>query len=254
MDRDTVADLLHRYLDEWLLGDELGLDIMVNEGQVVVGAASVNSGTTLILFADLLEKLETSRRSIGESVHAAVKKEHDHQRKILAAIQPPTWTKFLVSRFLGWLLVPAVIAAGFVYLLDREVNQRSTEQLWIINGMTRDTKTMQAFTEQLKATIELAERASRNAELTLGVAALAGLPEVKTRMAQNGLALGPLNKDKVKVVEAEDGWFLQFNPSYDAVLDTRSQAIEGRRAAEEEAKKIRAALIVPKALPEEEAR
>lgn len=29
------------------------LDVMVNEGQVVVGAASVNSGTTLILFADL---------------------------------------------------------------------------------------------------------------------------------------------------------------------------------------------------------
>ena len=31
LDPKLAADLLHRYYDEWLLADELGLDIMVNE-------------------------------------------------------------------------------------------------------------------------------------------------------------------------------------------------------------------------------
>ncbi len=54
-------------------------------------------------------------------------------------------------------------------------------------------------------------------------------------------------------MEAADGSFIQFNPSYDAVLDTRSQAIERRRAAGDEARKIREALILPKALSQKEA-
>ena len=31
LDPEMAADLYHRYLDEWQLGDELGLDIFVNE-------------------------------------------------------------------------------------------------------------------------------------------------------------------------------------------------------------------------------
>src|SRR3990170_5581820 len=31
LDPEIAADLLHRYYDEWLLADELGFDIMVNE-------------------------------------------------------------------------------------------------------------------------------------------------------------------------------------------------------------------------------
>lgn len=52
------------------------LDIMVNEGQVVVGAASVNSGTTLILFADLsrllinthVNQLDVAGLSVGSQM------------------------------------------------------------------------------------------------------------------------------------------------------------------------------------------
>lgn len=51
MDRDTVADLLHRYLDEWLLGDELGLDIMVNEHHASMTCMSSAAPISLAVLA-----------------------------------------------------------------------------------------------------------------------------------------------------------------------------------------------------------
>jgi RND family efflux transporter MFP subunit len=52
------------------------LDVNVNEGQVVVGAASVNSGTVLLLFADLtrllinahVNQLDAARLSVGQEM------------------------------------------------------------------------------------------------------------------------------------------------------------------------------------------
>lgn len=52
------------------------LDVMVNEGQVVVGAASVNSGTVLLLFADLsrllinahVNQLDAGSLSVGQEL------------------------------------------------------------------------------------------------------------------------------------------------------------------------------------------
>ena len=52
------------------------LDVMVNEGQVVVGAASVNSGTDLLLFADLsrllinaqVNQMDASQLRIGQQM------------------------------------------------------------------------------------------------------------------------------------------------------------------------------------------
>lgn len=52
------------------------LDVYVNEGQVVVGAASVNSGTVLVLFADLsrllinahVNQMDAGRLSVGQEM------------------------------------------------------------------------------------------------------------------------------------------------------------------------------------------
>ncbi len=52
------------------------LDVYVNEGQVVVGAASVNSGTVLVLFADLsrllinahVNQMDAERLSVGQEM------------------------------------------------------------------------------------------------------------------------------------------------------------------------------------------
>jgi len=57
-------------------GDGTILDVYVNEGQVVVGAASVNSGTMLVLFADLtrllinahVNQLDAGRLSVGQEM------------------------------------------------------------------------------------------------------------------------------------------------------------------------------------------
>lgn len=57
-------------------GDGTILDVNVNEGQVVVGAASVNSGTTLLLFADLtrlliyahVNQLDAGRLTVGQAM------------------------------------------------------------------------------------------------------------------------------------------------------------------------------------------
>ncbi len=57
-------------------GDGTILDINVNEGQVVVGAASVNSGTMILLFADLsrllinahVNQLDAGRLSVGQEM------------------------------------------------------------------------------------------------------------------------------------------------------------------------------------------
>lgn len=50
MPRDTVADLYNRYLDEYLLGDELGMDLMVNEHhQSLTCMSSANIVTMSIL-------------------------------------------------------------------------------------------------------------------------------------------------------------------------------------------------------------
>lgn len=57
-------------------GDGTILDVAVNEGQVVVGAASVNSGTTLLLFADLsrllinahVNQMDAGRLTVGQAM------------------------------------------------------------------------------------------------------------------------------------------------------------------------------------------
>jgi RND family efflux transporter MFP subunit len=57
-------------------GDGTILDVNVNEGQVVVGAASVNSGTVLLLFADLsrllinahVNQMDAGRLSVGQEM------------------------------------------------------------------------------------------------------------------------------------------------------------------------------------------
>ena len=57
-------------------GDGTILDVFVNEGQVVVGAASVNSGTQLLSFADLtrlliyahVNQLDAGRLSVGQEM------------------------------------------------------------------------------------------------------------------------------------------------------------------------------------------
>ncbi len=74
-------------------GDGTILDVAVNEGQVVVGAASVNSGTTLVLFADLsrllinahVNQLDATRLSVGQIM--TIRMSDEDQSNITAAIE-----------------------------------------------------------------------------------------------------------------------------------------------------------------------
>ncbi len=69
------------------------LDVNVNEGQVVVGAASVNSGTVLVLFADLsrllinahVNQMDAGRLSVGQEM--AIRFSDDDAEKIKASIE-----------------------------------------------------------------------------------------------------------------------------------------------------------------------
>jgi RND family efflux transporter MFP subunit len=68
------------------------LDVPVNEGQVVVGAASVNSGTNLMSFADLsrllinahVNQLDAGKLSVGQlmEVHSPDSSDQDYQARI----------------------------------------------------------------------------------------------------------------------------------------------------------------------------
>lgn len=69
------------------------LDVNVNEGQVVVGAASVNSGTVLLLFADLsrllinahVNQMDAGRLTVGQEM--TIRFSDDEADKIQAAIE-----------------------------------------------------------------------------------------------------------------------------------------------------------------------
>lgn len=69
------------------------LDVNVNEGQVVVGAASVNSGTVLLLFADLsrllitahVNQMDAGQLSVGQEM--TIRFSDDETAKIKAAIE-----------------------------------------------------------------------------------------------------------------------------------------------------------------------
>jgi len=69
------------------------LDVNVNEGQVVVGAASVNSGTVLLLFADLsrllinahVNQMDAGRLRVGQEM--TIRFSDDEANKIQAAIE-----------------------------------------------------------------------------------------------------------------------------------------------------------------------
>lgn len=69
------------------------LDVMVNEGQVVVGAASVNSGTVLMLFADLsrllinahVNQMDAGRLSVGQEM--TIRFSDDESDKVKAGIE-----------------------------------------------------------------------------------------------------------------------------------------------------------------------
>src|ERR1700730_9346413 len=50
-DPKVAADLLHRYYDEWLVADEVGLDIMVNEHHSTATCMSCTSIVALLLLA-----------------------------------------------------------------------------------------------------------------------------------------------------------------------------------------------------------
>lgn len=51
LDPEIAADLLHRYYDEWLLADELGFDIMVNEHHQTATCMSSAAVVTLAILA-----------------------------------------------------------------------------------------------------------------------------------------------------------------------------------------------------------
>jgi RND family efflux transporter MFP subunit len=69
------------------------LDVNVNEGQVVVGAASVNSGTLLLLFADLsrllinahVNQMDAGRLAVGQEM--TIRLSDDEPEKIKALIE-----------------------------------------------------------------------------------------------------------------------------------------------------------------------
>jgi len=58
LDPKIAGDLLHRYYDEWLLADELGLDIMVNEHHQT---ATCMSSTVIVTLAVLARQTKKAR-------------------------------------------------------------------------------------------------------------------------------------------------------------------------------------------------
>jgi hypothetical protein len=44
-DPAVAADLFHRYYDEWLIAEQLGLDIMLNEHHQTATCSAIRSGT-----------------------------------------------------------------------------------------------------------------------------------------------------------------------------------------------------------------
>ena len=56
LDPPEVSDLLHRYLDEWLLGDELGFDLMVNEHHASLTCMSAVNLSTMAILARQTKK------------------------------------------------------------------------------------------------------------------------------------------------------------------------------------------------------
>ncbi len=58
LDPKLAGDLLHRYYDEWLLADELGLDIMVNEHHQT---ATCMSSTVIVTLSILARQTKRAR-------------------------------------------------------------------------------------------------------------------------------------------------------------------------------------------------
>src|SRR3954471_11272583 len=56
MDPKIAADLYHRYYDEWMLADELGFDIMVNEHHSTATCLSASCNLTLGILARITKR------------------------------------------------------------------------------------------------------------------------------------------------------------------------------------------------------
>lgn len=151
----------------------------------------------LMLFVELMERQEMARKSIGETVHGAVRREHEEQRRILQAIyHPRTWKRLLASRILGWIVAPAVLAAVILWGLENI----SSKQLKVLSNFTRDTSTIMAFTDHMKTAAGLATEAQKNAETMLAVGALLNHPNLEiTREGGNLRISGDLR------IEQKDG-------------------------------------------------
>src|ERR1700716_3506086 len=55
-DPHVAADLFHRYYDEWMLADELGFDIMVNEHHSTATCLSASCNLTLGILARITKR------------------------------------------------------------------------------------------------------------------------------------------------------------------------------------------------------
>jgi len=80
-DPAIAADLLHRYYDEWLLADELGLDIMINEHH---STATCMSSTAIVALSVLARETKRARLSHRPPAGSAARRRgtRDHRRAV----------------------------------------------------------------------------------------------------------------------------------------------------------------------------
>jgi hypothetical protein len=141
---------------------------------------------TLTLLAEVLERLDKVESTTPTLITSAIRGEHAEQRRTLHAIyHPQTWKRLLVSKALGLIIAPVILALAMLWGLENI----SSKQLKVISTFTPDTARLMAFTEQMKTAAGLAKEANKNAEALLAIAALLNHPNVEVTRAGNDLRI-----------------------------------------------------------------
>lgn len=165
-------------------GDKVAVDRILRE------LCDDDNDPIFLLFAEVLEHQGLAKKTIGETVHAAIKKEHEEQRKILHSIyHPRTWKRLLISRVVNWLVMTILFAGALVWSLNR----LSTDQLKLVAGVTRDKETIGKFAQALQTSADLARAARENSETLMALGYLLNNPAMKLTREGNDFRISGEN-------------------------------------------------------------
>lgn len=193
---------------------------------------------TLNLLAELIERQAQTTEAMPKLIESNIARVIDQNLAAVRTINSPqTWRKLLLLRGVQWIVAPLFMAALFVCALLWGLNHLSGKHLRVIDGMTRDTATLTAFTDYMQAAIKLNERSVKASEAILAVANLLRVPDLTVKLQGNALKITAPDPDAIKTTDSKEGRTITIDLGRVLEVYTREEELEAAKKARGEAVK-----------------